>query len=461
MMEETPLPADFVRRYANKTVAITGYECDSVRILPDGTEEHVPIYDQYNHHHAAWVVGDGAAMVDLGAAGRASTHGHGRWEVRNRPQTRAQRLADATAPPKSRVPTSVYLVDGNGGEYRMSLHGTHRGTAMMVESPSVFRITPMMINTKHPAGKAPGNWGEELIPAGAYGRSRGATPPTNAQGEPSSLYSPLLECPCTDRKPKVITQHNTLESGHCATRLATAAECFAAVAALGLVPITMNATVSSVTKPSGCSVLSTQGGYEASFNTGSSNVACGASSAAPAPMRSTGGAAVAGVDASIDLDNSGGNCSVATADLAGEWTCSFGCTALGSKGIPYGITIIETAPGSYLIISHQNAGSSGTATVKGSTVTMGGALKGWPTATISSTFLTWTFKNGVTWKRPNKSCAGVATISITGPASVWHGVGLDAHAMAKVPSPGKICVIKILQFTPVFWSISDTYLART
>ena len=52
----------------------------------------------------------------------------------------------------------------------MSLHGTHAGTAMMVESPSTFRITPMMINTKHPEGKAPGEWSAELIPSGAYGR---------------------------------------------------------------------------------------------------------------------------------------------------------------------------------------------------------------------------------------------------------------------------------------------------
>lgn len=231
----------------------------------------------------------------------------------------------------------------------------------------------------------------------------------------------------------MITQHNTLESGHCATRLATAAECFAAVAALGLVPITSNGTISSVTKPNGCSVVSTQGGYEASFNkNGASTVACGASSAAPAPSRSTGGAAVAGVEVSIDLDSSGGNCSAAMADLAGEWTCSFGCTVLGSKGTPYGIEIVETAPGSYTIMSHQaSSKTSGTVTVKGNTVTIGGALKGWPTATISSDFLSWTFKNGVTWKRPNKSCSGIATISITGPASVWHGAGLDAHSMAK------------------------------
>ena len=116
MMAETPLPADFVRRFANKTVAITGYECDSVRILPNGTEEHVPIYDQYNHHHAAWVVGGGAAMVDLGPAGRSTTHGQGRWEVRQKPKTTAERLAEAAGPPKAKIPNSVYLVDGNGGE---------------------------------------------------------------------------------------------------------------------------------------------------------------------------------------------------------------------------------------------------------------------------------------------------------------------------------------------------------
>jgi hypothetical protein len=375
-------------------------------------------------------------MVDLGpAVGHATTHGHGRWEVRDRPQTRAQRLAAAAGPPKnsSRVPKSVYLVDGNGGEYRMSLHGTHRGTAMMVESPSVFRITPMMINTKHPEGLAPGQWGPDLIPSGAYGRSRGATPPTNGKGEPSSLYSPLLECPCTDRKPKVITQHNTLESGHCNANLASAAECFSAVVALGLVPVVRNDTVSTTTKPAGCSVVSTQGGFEAVFNgEQASTVECGAaSSGAPTPTRSTGGASEAGVDVSLDLDSAGGNCTTATADLAGEWTCSFGCTVLGSKGTPYGIEITETGPGAYSVISHQNGGESGTATVQGSTVTMGGALRNWPRATISSDFLTWTFTNGVVWKRPSKSCGGVATITITGPAAVWFGTGLDAHAMAK------------------------------
>jgi hypothetical protein len=427
MMNETKLPADFVARFANKTVAITGYECDSVRTLPDGTEEHVPIYDQYNHHHAAWVIGAGAAMVDLGVAGGAGTHGHGRWGVRDRPKTRAE-MKDA--PPGVKPPTSVYLVDGNGGEYRMTLHGTHRGTAMLVESPSIFRITPMMINTKHPEGKAPGQWSPEHIPSGAYGRARGATPPTNAAGEPSSLYSPLLECPCTDRKPKVITQHNTLDTGHCEAKLDTAAACFGAVAALGLLPISKNATVASTSSPSGCYVTTTQTGYEAFFNTGASEVACGASANVAAPLRAMGSASpVEGVEVSVDLDGSLGNCSVATADLAGEWTCTFGCTVLGQPGTPYGIEITDgTTPGAYSIVAHQGGGWSGKVVAKGSNVTFITPAS-YPPVTISSDFLTWTFANGVVWKRAAKTCAGEATITITGPADVWHAVGFDAREM--------------------------------
>ena len=52
-----PLPANLVSRFKGKTMAITGYEVDTIRLLPDGSTEHVPIYDEYNHHHAAWIVG--------------------------------------------------------------------------------------------------------------------------------------------------------------------------------------------------------------------------------------------------------------------------------------------------------------------------------------------------------------------------------------------------------------------
>ena len=68
------------------------------------------------------------------------------------------------------------------------------------------------------------------------------------------MWSPLLECPCTDRKPKVITQHNTRESGFCPTTINTSRDCFTAVAALGLLPALINTTLADRTMPAGCSV---------------------------------------------------------------------------------------------------------------------------------------------------------------------------------------------------------------
>jgi hypothetical protein len=38
----------------------------------------------------------------------------------------------------------AWIVDGNGGEYRMSLHGTATGSAMIVQSPHMFAIQPMV-----------------------------------------------------------------------------------------------------------------------------------------------------------------------------------------------------------------------------------------------------------------------------------------------------------------------------
>ena len=57
MMDSVPLPADFVKQYDGQVVAFTGYEADSVRAMPDGSEQHVPLYDQYNHHHNAYLLG--------------------------------------------------------------------------------------------------------------------------------------------------------------------------------------------------------------------------------------------------------------------------------------------------------------------------------------------------------------------------------------------------------------------
>jgi hypothetical protein len=138
-------------------------------------------------------------------------------------------------------------------EYRMSLHSVPKGAGQLLHSPTHFQIQPMMINTNGGGGgsnseKGPGHW--QLFASGAYGRARGATMPQN------SLYSPLLECPCTDRKPKIITYHNTVESGTCPARIATASECFQVVGELGLTPMLKNQTVHSTTQPGKCGCAS-------------------------------------------------------------------------------------------------------------------------------------------------------------------------------------------------------------
>jgi hypothetical protein len=199
---------------------------------------------------------------------------------------------------------------------------------MLLESPASFGLQPMMINTKNPNG----------------GPHPGGPVPTGNKAPPGAVYSGLLECPCTDRKKKVVTNHNTQELGACAVQVAGAPACFAAVAALGLTPITSNSTVGSGAAPPGCSVVATQNGYEATFNTRSaSTVQCGPPAAAAAaggggagvaaggpraafagsagpilPVRSLGSDSAIGVEVDLDL-NEGSNCTAATSDLSGEW----------------------------------------------------------------------------------------------------------------------------------------------
>lgn len=444
MQPPVALPADFVARFKGKVVALTGYEVDIVRVGADGSEVHVPLFDVYDHHHCAYVHGAASQLVDVGPAGSERTvDGHGsyggRWEARPKPLTSAEKKK---ADPHSRIPTGAFLVDGNGGEFRMSLHGTAKGSAMLVQSPELFQVQPMLINTHNPNGKGPGNW--ELMPPGAYG----AAASSFHRAPENSLYSPLLECPCTDRKPKVVTRHNTLEKGLCKARLPSAAECFKAAAALGLLPLAKNETQSEATAPEGCYVMSTKDGYEVFFNSAASAVTCGPSSTGPArPVRSTGAAqeTASGVGVHLQLDQGAGTCSNASSDLSGTWT--YDGSKYGPKhssGAPYSVAFSAMAgkPGYYAVkptdeaaeYNTMNAGVCATGctahfvggklTMTGG-MTMGGAVKAdWTT-------ITWS--NGAPWTRAARSCSGLATFTMTGPAATWFGVGFDSTHMDDKP----------------------------
>ena len=188
---------------------------------------------------------------------------------------------------------------------------------------------PLQINTKNPNG------GNTVCDS----RGPNCPLPKESRAPPGASYSGLLECPCTDRKKKIITNHNTLESGTCPSPVDTASSCFSTMAGLGLTPVLANQTLSTATGvPPGCSVVATQKGYEVTFNTNAhSPVKCGPASTV-GPARSLGDEEVVGVRVSVDLDE-GKNCSTSmTANLAGPWAF------LGSKTYPtpYSVSLTLT-----------------------------------------------------------------------------------------------------------------------
>ena len=81
--------------------------------------------------------------------------------------------------------TEVLVEDGNGGEYRNSLHFLAPGYGYLIRSPSMFRVTVMVINTNNPFELA---GGQAPLP-------KNSPAPRNNTG---GTYNGLMECPCTD-----------------------------------------------------------------------------------------------------------------------------------------------------------------------------------------------------------------------------------------------------------------------
>merc|ERR1719387_2334922 len=74
------LPKDIRSKFANKTMAVTGFEVDLLRKTRDGTGvESVPAYHSYNHHYGVSLISS-ASKLKLDAAGRATgpDMGHGK-----------------------------------------------------------------------------------------------------------------------------------------------------------------------------------------------------------------------------------------------------------------------------------------------------------------------------------------------------------------------------------------------
>jgi hypothetical protein len=327
-MPDVTLPPEIVARFANSTIAITGYETDQMMLLPNGTEAPLSINWVYNHHYVFSLLGAKAQMKLV----KAESNEMDFWMRRDGMKW----MAVDTEPNPEGIPNSAFFAEGNGGEMRKSFHGYPQNMAQLVASPQRFSIAPMQIDTHN----RDNNSTKFVV---------GPLPKAATRGPANPPYSPLLECPCTDRIYKKInhiyTSHvqNTCPS---LEGISNSTDCFAAVSAL-LKTATATKTISDLTQPSGC-FFSNNGGVTAYFNEASSNTSCGqglrVSGATAEPT--TGVVLNLTVDAVNDL---------ATITLQGPADAWFGCgfNAAIMANTPYAIIVHNASGGTAAIMERK------------------------------------------------------------------------------------------------------------
>merc|ERR1711892_196367 len=241
MMDPVPLDKELVERFSGKTMAVVGYEVDQVMKTETG-DVSVPIIWAYNHHYCAYLTGAMSEMrefdsskVNLKDLGM-NNHGASTHYL----SFKREDIEDENA--HTEIPTSQFISEGNGGEFRKSYHGFPQGFAQLIDSPTTFRIQPMQIDTKnrHYNGS---DFRADLLPKAS------AAPP-------NASYSGILECPCTDRIVKKIDHSYTTQSKDtCEKRVDDADECFKAAEKVENLEISEKRTVNDKSMPTGCFII--------------------------------------------------------------------------------------------------------------------------------------------------------------------------------------------------------------
>ena len=121
----------------------------------------VPIYDAYNHHYCAWLLGKDAEMRNVKAANdqaRYINHGASAvWIAAPKNNTDNHDEGLNTLPDSFKTtPSSQWFSEGNGGEFRKSYHGYPKKYAQLIKEPTTFTIQPMQIDTHNREYKGPG-----------------------------------------------------------------------------------------------------------------------------------------------------------------------------------------------------------------------------------------------------------------------------------------------------------------
>eukprot|EP01051_Picozoa_sp_SAG22_P005472 SAG22_NODE_326_length_12283_cov_248.386408_3_plen_736_part_00 len=268
--------------------------------------------------------------VEFGGAGTAALTGKLQYDQID--WSNAAEWDRGAPSPKSALPYAQTFYIGNGGEYRKSFHGMPPGYAQVLESPSVMHIQPMQIDTKNRDGSM--DRPEQGFHPGLYPKTVLA-PRTG----PDAAYSGLLECPCTDRiSKKYESTYATQHAGRCSTQTATADECYAAAATVGVGANATNRTGSSAALPPGCTTTVSGPRAAVFFNTkADSTVLCGGHG----PLRLA-GKQQSMVTVALELDVGQDTATITLSGPSAVWFgVGFGATTVSSMALPSLVLSLE------------------------------------------------------------------------------------------------------------------------
>ena len=258
MMEAVKLPNNIVDRFANKTMAIIGYETDQV-FKRDSGDISVPITWSYNHHYETYLQGANTKMIKV-------NYSNNDWGIYNHGSKQHWKIIPEN---NIEIPTSQFFSEGNGGESRGSFHGYPKNYAQLIKSPELFKIQPMQIDTRNrdPRYINDSIFHTSLLP------KRSASPK-------NAYYSGLLECPCTDRIKRVIKHNYNIKTNNkCNININNASICLNQVKQYGKLNTTIN-IINNNNLPPGCSFKQDVNNiiYNITFNKFNSNKNCGSNS---------------------------------------------------------------------------------------------------------------------------------------------------------------------------------------
>lgn len=440
-----PLPQHVVDRFKGKVMAITGYEMDQVMVTPTGhpgeqpeKDVSVPINWAYNHHYMAWMTGDHSRLQKVRASPEdPMAHGaDSMWMAVDEPSAAARVHKSA--------PTAQMFSEGNGGESRKSFHGYPNGYAQLIDSPTMWHITPMQIDTRNrDCGATPADVGRcARFTAGPeprqahFGRGRDAP-------EGGFNYSGVLECPCNgryggdpviygDTKTKaIVNDYAAVTSGTCSARqrIPNAATCFKVVPTIGINATKFNnRTIADPKLPSACSVVRESDGSATVYYNAQGEAPCTSGT----KQQGTSTTSPVGVSLALSLDSTdlfkrsppGKYCSENRAGVLRQFKTPSDSKSDALKA--------RTQCEQYCFGEERCWGCS--VDCQGAPLYYGilGVGCQWSAVTACGEQLDWSgsIDGDVSQK---VASGGVATITVSGPADGWFGVGLDAHLMCDLP----------------------------